>query len=164
MRKKGFLLAEQVVKIVIALIALGFLVYLLSSLYFSGQKADYQEKATGFLKGTTGLKNTLENMANGETKIDFFKSIPDGWYLFGFTGSHKKPPVCGRENCVCVCENIANFYEDRQVNTCSAEGICMPLNLRQYGEKEIEIKLQVNPVTKFRINKDASGLVSISKA
>ena len=50
MNKKGFLLAEETLKIIIALISLGFLVYFLGALYFANQDSKELEQAKASLE------------------------------------------------------------------------------------------------------------------
>jgi len=106
MKKQGMLLPEQVVKIVIALISLSFLIFLLSSLYFSKVGLEKQEKAQDFVLGShDSLKTFIAgNLSKGDTEF-FNPNVPNGWHLFSFVGE-EKPTACEKKNCLCVCEDV----------------------------------------------------------
>ncbi len=132
--KKGFLLAEETLKILIAVIALIFLVYLLTSIYFAKVKGDKLNQAESWLiSSDESLKVLTNNLTEGETKI---KDIiePDGWYLFSFSGDSLKPNSCADVNCVCFCDNVLweGLNKDRQQEECSDNGICLIDN--RFGE------------------------------
>jgi hypothetical protein len=160
MKKKGFLLAEQVVKIVIALIGLSFLLYFLSSLYFNKIDLENQEKAADYLlRSTESLKNFIENSLSEENTEFFNPNVPNGWYLFSYTGSAEKPNRCDRKNCLCVCDNVWDF-NGAQIKQCNEKGSCLPVyNLKN---EALEIELTVNPATTLII-KNVSDIMEVSK-
>lgn len=87
MNKKGFLLAEETIKIVIALICIGFLVYFLVSLYFNSSN----NKKLEFAK--TSSEHIIEQFESGENEIEIYN--PEGWFVFSFKED---------KNYVCICE------------------------------------------------------------
>jgi len=103
MNKKGFLLAEETLKIIIAVISIVFLVYFLTSLYFAkaGEQERKEAEAT-LISSPESLKATITNLNEGETQ-NFSLANPDGWSLFGFVD--KKPNSCAGQNCLCICNN-----------------------------------------------------------
>lgn len=134
MNKRGFLLAEETLKMIIALISIGFLVYLLSSLYFANAKNK------DFANAEATLKRISEIIANVENKQeDVSDPAPVGWILFSFVGEEKKPNQCSGQSCLCLCnEPLINFGE-RQLNECSNKGVCEIVEGLQEFEN-IEIK------------------------
>ena len=138
MNKKGFLLAEQVLKIVLSLIALSFLIYFLTSLYFANAETKNKQQAELTLEEIKDLTKTLPT--------EFTLLSPKGWYLFSFTGEPIKPNSCLGENCLCICKNVGGLNpfkseEERQRIECDNSGVCSNIkNLGDY-DKEIEIKI-----------------------
>jgi len=128
MDKKGFLLAEETLKILIAVIALVFLVYFLVSLYFAKVNGDKFEQAEALLEGSSeSFEVIMNNISEGEIKT---KEViePRGWYVFSFAGSEiAKPNVCANNNCVCICDDVVweGLNEDRQQKECSEDGVCL---------------------------------------
>jgi len=62
--KKGFLLAEETLKIVVAVISITFLIYFLTSLYFARIDGENLRKAEAVLKGNSegSIKTAIENL------------------------------------------------------------------------------------------------------
>lgn len=147
MNKKGFLLAEQTIKIVIALIAIVLLVFLLVNLYYSRVRAENQAAAINSLTG----QNKIEDYINQGGTVEPLGILrPKGWYLLSFTGEIK-PNSCLGQNCLCICYNVASFhliksfYTDeieRQIEECDANGAC--LIVENLIDRELEIKIPVN--------------------
>ena len=137
--KRAFLLAEQVVKIVVALIVLSFLIYFLSSLYFSKIETENQQKAEGFVSGQDSLETTIKSLNPDESRPYFNPSPPEGWYLFSFVND-SKPTACEKEKCLCICNKVVFNFGERQINECNEKGAC--LKVSNLIEEEIQIKLQ----------------------
>ena len=128
--KKGMLLAEETLKIVIAVIAIGFLAYFLVSLYFSNldEKNQKQAEAT--------LERVSEIISNNSGEVRAIN--PAGWYLFSFT-ELEKPNSCAGKNCLCICDNVIDIL-DRQITECSDVGRCLIIeSLEPFEEIEIEV-------------------------
>ena len=97
MNKKGFLLGETVVKIIIAVICIAFLVYFLTALYFSKVNNENKEVARNNLDtGDGSLKITINLVRSDGTPREHYLQRPSGWYLFSFTGQ-EKPNSCAVE-------------------------------------------------------------------
>jgi len=123
-RKRGFLLAEETLKLIIAVIAIGFLAYFLVSLYFSARTSEKLEQA----KET--LPFLISEMKAGRTSVDIYN--PDNWFLGiwphevekGIIFKERKielPKTCsnlGLETCICICEKDS-------AESCDEEGICL---------------------------------------
>lgn len=131
MNKSGFLLAEETLKIIVSLIAIGFLVYLLASLYLTnvnGQKKAHADSNLGRI--TDVIKNV--NLA----EEDVTQLSPAGWFLFSFV--EEKPNLCAGENCLCICDNIF-LGLGNQERKCNKEGVCEVVpNLESFGPIEIK--------------------------
>jgi len=135
--RRGFLLGEETLKIIIAVICIVFLVFLLTSLYFSlsGKQDSKYAKAS------------LDLVSNEITRIDVGGEVnsagiqipnPSGWYLFGFVEEDKKPNLCSGENCVCICKNIMIDIFNRQIKSCDSDGVCSTVsNLNQFSKIKI---------------------------
>jgi len=146
--KRGFLLAEQTVKIIIALIGILILVFLLVSLYYSKIKADKQAKAFNTLTGNERIEDNLKQVEEGKVnpaRLQIFE--PAGWYIFLFTGEGIKPNSCVGENCICICADVWAFNiidpfsneRERQTEECDEDGACLIINNLENREDQIEI-------------------------
>ncbi len=146
MNKKGNLLPEEVLKIIIAVICIGFLIFLLVSLYFSVTGGEKKKEAEASMKSENGLAKEIERInLGGETKEQGHPVLnPAGWYIFSFTGEDLKPNLCAGNNCICICENVAvNFFnpQKRQVEKCDDKGSCTSVsNLKSFEKIKIESK------------------------
>jgi len=143
--RKAFLLAEETLKIVIAVICIAFLVYFLMSLYLKNQESKNLE----FAKAT--LEKIIHDADFGETEIynpSSSDKVPGGWTLVSFR-IESAPDLCskfGWQNCLCICGKsplpLTNIAED-----CDDEGVCLETDLTVNGEIKIE-----NPPLKLNIN------------
>lgn len=114
--KKGFLLASETLKIVIAVICIGFLAYFLATLYFASvQKENYQQAQETMEK----ISQTIA--ASGGT---VYGVTPTGWTVFGFT-EDKKPNSCAAQNCICICKKQPINLFDQQIKSCDEKGVCL---------------------------------------
>ncbi|MEK6840884.1 MAG: hypothetical protein AABX79_02935 [Nanoarchaeota archaeon] len=124
--KKGFLLAEETLKLVVAVIALGFLVYLLVALYLSTNKSQELEQAK------SSLNFLVSEINSGKERVDIYN--PKGWWIGAWPHNFKAtdplnpnkierrlPGSCsnlGWENCICICE------EDN-ADSCDKKWVCL---------------------------------------
>jgi hypothetical protein len=149
MNKKAFLLAEETLKIVIALISISFLIYFLSSLYFSNQNSKDLELAEAT------LENLIESANSGIEEVEIYNpqssdKFPGGWILISFPfGDSGLPNSCsnlGSQSCLCICNEAANTYQDSGfTEDCDDVGICMDSNLKVDNEDN-KIKLEDLPL------------------
>ena len=131
--KKGFLLGEETLKIILAVIAIGFLVYLLFSLYFSLKDSRDLELA----KET--LPFLVDEARAGRTSVDIYN--PRDWMLTTWphdikTGGQimtgQLPKTCSNLNlqsCICLCK-YGSFQGRGEIldlipNDCDSIGICL---------------------------------------
>ena len=153
--RKGFLLAEETLKIVIAVICIGFLIYLLVSLYLRGQDSKNLELAEA------SLEHLVNEVTAGVTEVEIYN--PKGWIIVnwphnvlkGTIGFRKEvedsPNFCknlGWENCLCICEGT--LILNLEGSDCDNLGRCIESNL-VVDEEENQIK--IDPPLKLNINK-----------
>lgn len=162
MNKKGFLLGEETLKIIIAVICICFLVYLLTMLYFAHINKEKQIQAERIVKGAKegSIKIAIEKVEQGKGgQFDgnaevFLLTSPTGWYLFSFT-ENKKPNSCLGENCLCVCDNVVDVL-DRQIKSCDKTGTCLTVkNLEKFNE----IEISANPIKGILIKKESGKII-----
>lgn len=140
-KKKGMLLASEVLKIVLAVISISFLIYLLFSIYYSSINDQRKEQAEATMERVRGIITRIENNAiDSEMVTDI---SPDSWNFFSFVGVEKKPNFCAGENCICICDQVSFdnflFWENRQINECDTKGVCVSVqNLNKFETFEIE--------------------------
>ncbi len=97
--KKGFFLAEETMKIVLALICVAFLVYFLVSIYYSNQKDKNFEFAKSSLQGLVEAVNSKSS--------DFEIFNPKGFYILSWPLDDIRPASCENlnwANCICICQ------------------------------------------------------------
>jgi len=154
--KKGMLLVSETLKMVIALVSIGLLIYLLSMLYFSGGKEQSRQDAAALSERMRGITLNLEegnsSQVNGLT--------PSDWIIFSFAGQEKRPNTCAGENCICICESKYDYgILDRQFNECNENGAC-------YSEPDLlrnpEIKIKSGGATDIEIYR-SNGRVGVKE-
>ena len=152
---RGFLLAEETLKIIIAVICIGFLAYFLISVYMKSKTDENLEFARASLEH---LMKEADSIKNGEMRnVEIWN--PKDWvvvswphlseqswgnkYLFGMFGDaggiNVNPLSCsnlGWENCLCICNG--KNYED-----CDKEGICFQNDFKVDGNS---IKIENLPL------------------
>jgi len=136
--KRGFLLGEETLKIIIAVICIIFLVILVTSIYFSltdSQNAKYVQGTKDLIfQEVTRVNNGGIPSTNGT-----FLPNPAGWCIFSFTGTDKKPNLCTGQNCICLCNNILINIFDRQIKECDSKGVCFVVpTLKGFDKIKIE--------------------------
>ncbi|MEX0932664.1 MAG: hypothetical protein WDZ77_01010 [Candidatus Pacearchaeota archaeon] len=103
--KRAFLLAEETLKIVLALISIGFLVYFLSALYFSDNTSEDLKFAEA------SLSNLGDALSSKISELQIYN--PQGWVLISFSvGNEDFPRACSNfawENCLCLTNNLNLF-------------------------------------------------------
>ncbi len=124
MNQRGFLLAEETIKIIIALICVVFLVYLLFSLYNSRNAGQDREQALA------SLKLIDDGVEKKISQLEIFN--PKDFFLLSWPEAGELPSKCsnlGWENCLCICKtkfyhrnNVANFAKDCEGGECIEVG------------------------------------------
>jgi hypothetical protein len=140
--KKGDLLPEETLKIVIAVICIGFLVFLLVSLYFSATGQDNKKKAE---ESMILISREITRVNSGESfnEQGIFVPNPNDWFILSFIGEETKPNMCAGNNCLCICENVAinpfNWRDKAQLKRCDDKGVCFFVsNLKKFDKLKIE--------------------------
>ena len=155
--KNGFLLAEETLKIVIAVISIGFLVYFLSALYFSNRSSAELEQAKA------SLEFLIKEINAGSGEVILYN--PKGWVLTSWS-ENKLPNRCsniGWKECICMNEDLSipnkgaskylpltNSVKDKTFNKINEEGTCLQSDYKVQGES---IKIE-NPPISLLINKE----------
>jgi hypothetical protein len=147
--KRGFLLGEETLKIIISVIAIGFLVYFLSSLYLTTSQ---QQKK---VEASSTIERIGEIIKNLNVEEEIISSIePSGWFIYSFV-NEERPNSCAGQNCLCLCKKSFLGIKD-QSKKCSEDGICEIVeNLEKFDALKILSKGQ----TSLKILKDANRVL-----
>jgi hypothetical protein len=130
--KKGFLLAEETLKIILAVIAIGFLAFLLFSLYNANKTAKDLELAE------ESLDFLIQEIGNQREEVDIYN--PKGWIISSWS-SGQLPQSCSNlawSNCICICKN--NILRSSELNECNIAGACLDNSQGFSFEDSIKIK------------------------
>jgi hypothetical protein len=125
--KRGFLLAEETLKIIVAVVCIIFLVYILVAVYNSNSADKKIEQAKevflGGEGGVPGIEGIISSLGEGESQT---KDIinPQGWHLYSFVGE-EKPNFCLNQKCLCICENSLIEQLNSQAKKCDEKGACL---------------------------------------
>ena len=151
--KKGFLLAEETVKIIIALICIGFLIYLLGALYLANRDA----RDLKFAEST--LDRLVKDINNGATSFEIYSPTPFGIFSWSISSwpsaSGNIPKSCsnlGWQNCICICNHdnwgptLLKNCESPKMSSCKeiknvivGEDTPLPIQI-----KEVPLSLKIN--------------------
>ncbi len=135
--KRGFLLGEETLKIIIAVICIVFLIFLLASVYYN-MTGQQKTKEAGASMDLISNETKRINAGGAYNEEGILIPNPSGWFIFGFAGE-KKPNLCAGENCACICRRILINIFDRQVKECDSKGACFSVsNLNEFEKIKIE--------------------------
>lgn len=160
--KRGFLLGEETLKIVIAVICIGFLVYFLTSMYFRTQGDVKLEQAEAT------LDRLIEEINAKSPDVEIYN--PEGWVvvswphnvLKGTIGLRKVvndiPNSCknlGWNDCICICKSTLALNLEGQ--DCDKKGVCRQNSMKMNGEvikiDPIPLILKINYGNEITITK-----------
>lgn len=154
--KRGFLLGEYTLKLIIAVLCISLLFYLLFSLY-----AGYnQDKDLRLAKGTLDQLIEKMNVAK-ETKKEQKMVLlePSGWLISSFTKTEK--PLKCNGNCICICSTDfknSDLYGNNKEVLCNNEiSICKTIdeNLNEFNyylrEKSWKVRVADETAKEFLI-------------
>jgi len=164
--KRGFLLGEETIKIIIGLIVIILLVVFLANLYYNKVKEEKQKQAFASISEPTKIKEKINLIAGGNFGPHEVNIIaPVGWYIFTFTGNEIRPNACAGENCLCICSKVYDIWfvddRERQTEECDESGACLAItDLIGIDNNPIEILKKGGVLIVFK--KETSG-ISISK-
>jgi type II secretory pathway pseudopilin PulG len=135
--KKGFLLGEYTLKVIVAILCLAFLLYLLFALYMIFTEKKEIEKAQSTLDYITNIQMSV---AREQGKAEFPVMVPKNWFILSYENTKIGELQC--DYCLCVCDEEGWFKN--QEETCAENGICKNLNERIVipvadGERKIDI-------------------------
>ena len=131
--KKGFLLAEETLKIVIALISISFLIYFLTSLYMVSKNSKDLELAK------YSLEHLISEIKSGATVVEIYNppsKFFNKWFIVSWD-SKDMPNSCsnmGWENCLCICKGD-------KTKDCDNKGICL-----ESGLKIVDGNIEIKPI------------------
>ena len=157
MNRRGFLLGEETVKIILAVIAISFLAYFLISLYYSSVRNQELELAK------SSLERLDKEIRAGKEQVEIYN--PNGWYLSswslniaesGETNEIFMPKKCSNqnwENCICICKRGFNFRLQQEPALCDDEGTCIESDFVIRDKDVSWIKLNDLPL-KLNINSE----------
>jgi len=155
--KKGFLLAEETLKIIIAVICIVFLIYLLVAIYNSSTAEKKIEQAESILSRTDLIISSLKEGENERQDI----ANPAGWHLYSFAGQ-EKPNFCANEKCLCICQKSLIKQITSQASKCDKMGAC--LVVPDLAVAQIDLRITgTNPLLFIEI-KNQNGRIFIEKS
>jgi len=119
--KKGFLLGEYTLKVIIAVLSISLLLYLLFMLYGNFQDEKGQENANAILnelseKMILAKDGSIQKMV----LIDPGQNMISGSILVSFSKGEIRPEAC-EGNCLCVC---VSGVAKEPYKLCNSEGEC----------------------------------------
>jgi hypothetical protein len=133
--KKGFMLGEETLKIIVAVICIVFLVYILVAIYNSNNSAKKIEDSKNVLARIGTIASSLEE---GEIENQDIPN-PEGWHLYSFI-EEKKPNSCLNENCLCICDNVLIKKISSQEKKCDEKGACLIMPTLSTLNMDLEIR------------------------
>lgn len=141
--KKAFLLAEETLKIIIAVICIVFLIYILLAIYNASTSDKKLDEAKADLFGSSdskvpGIQNITVTLKDGESQIKDI-SDPSGWHLYSFV-EQEKPNACTNDNCICICKVSLITLLRSQASECDKEGAC--LVLKNLAKEDLDLKIK----------------------
>jgi len=126
--RRGFFLAEETLKMVLALIGIAVLIYFLTSLYLADKDSDDLEFAQA------SLEHLTEQVGLKIEEVEIYN--PDGWVILTWPRNIERGPLGGAvaegmpkscfnlnwENCICICKD--KYFSDLDKD-CDKMGYCL---------------------------------------
>lgn len=154
MNKQGFLLAEETLKILIAVICIVFLVYLLVSIYNSHTSDKKIEKAREVLSRIETIVSSLNEGESDRQDI----SDPKGWHLYTFV-EQEKPNSCLNTKCLCICQKAVVKLLNSQAEKCDKEGACLTIPKLAVSPIDFKVEGTNNNVLFIEIKKQNDRII-----
>ncbi len=133
--KRGFMLGEETLKILVAVICIIFLVYILVAIYNSNTSAKKIEEAKNILSRIETIIVSLEEGAIENQDVP----NPQGWHLYSFM-EEEKPNSCLNDNCLCICANSLIESIKSQAKKCDEKGACLVISNLATSNLNLKIK------------------------
>ncbi len=148
--RRGFLLAEETLKLILAVIAIGFLAYLLFALYQNNQDSKNLELAK------ESLQHIFEEINLESEEIEVYN--PKGWVVSSWSSTGEKgiPLSCsnlGWQSCICICDS--KLWKGAK-SECEATGACLE-NVQEFSLLE-NVKID-NPPVVFAVDYEKKEMV-----
>jgi len=144
MNKRGFFLAEETMKIILAVICLGFLLFVLGKMYYSYTVDKEVQQAKDTL---ARIEKEVNSMKDGDKReIVLYGPGPvwagtNYWILIG--GGVDIPNFCsekGWSDCLCLCKNIwveaINSYKSK----CDETDVCVSFSGKTLSAPRRDLK------------------------
>ncbi len=151
MNRKGFFLAEETLKIIVAVICIVFLAFFVVSLYNSKTGANKIKDAE---ENLDRIKLIVSSLAEGGVQKQDIPN-PKGWHIYSFT-EEQKPNSCLGNNCLCICADSLIEQIKSQAKRCDDKGSC--LVIQNLESKNLDIKINT-----FVIIKKLDGKILIGE-
>jgi hypothetical protein len=140
--RRGFLLGEETIKIILAVICIAGLIIFIIYIYngYAGNQDSRNAEAT--------LNHLLSDIKGGVTQEQIYN--PQNWVLISFpsqsTDQKNFPPVCTSnkwKTCLCICSDV---------NSCSNKGSCVQSDFSVQGGfiqfEKLPMPLSISPQSK----------------
>lgn len=146
MNRKGFLLGEFALKMLVAIVCIVILLFLLYKIYgnFTGQTELSQAESSMNSIGEEISSAVLSNAVRNYIVVN-----PRDWILVYFGEDVQKPDKCNGK-CLCICEQVGwgGVIGGDQKTSCNKQGVCKNVGYQIigfdkqviYGPIQLEIK------------------------
>ncbi len=142
-KKADFTLGETM-KIILAVISIGMLLYLAVSMYglFTKKSEIQQARAT-----LAGIKETINKLEEGKTASYLLQS-PNKWVLVYYENSDLGiPQLCNGKNCLCICN-----YRGQNPD-CDSYGVCENIeNIEKTSEITLGTMINIKDIYFSKVN------------
>tara|TARA_Y100000310_G_scaffold343846_1_gene453461 strand:- start:3005 stop:3481 length:477 start_codon:yes stop_codon:yes gene_type:complete len=147
--KKGFLLGEHTLKIIIAVLCLLLLAYLLFSMYSSYKDNRNLEIAEASLDELIETMKLAKSSPQESTILN-----PKNWILLNYIKTEERPISCNK-GCICLCEKASSAFpgdyvvapasRKEQTKKCNKIGVCKSVSedVKKFSTK-LPVDLQIN--------------------
>lgn len=129
MKNKKGLIKKETLKLILAVIVIGFLFILAFKLYGIFVMKSELEQARETLKQIVGKIESLEE----NQEISYLVTAPKGWCIVAYNEGREMPESCKGKTCLCICSG--SIIED-----CEKTGVCENIN------NALEFKHQISQV------------------
>lgn len=144
MNKKGFLLGEETVEIILSVIVIAFLIFLLFSLYFSHSRNKDLELAEA------SLNHLMSSIEREMPSVEIYN--PKGWVISSWPFESWISPVqfpnkCKEknwENCTCICSKPGGSSVGAVLTACNTQAVCLESDYTLGRGKDLEGVIEID--------------------